>query len=891
MGVSRNDKTPQPPGWMRRFFRWFCREELCDAVEGDLLCLYGRKVREQGRLRGNLWYLFSVLTFIQPFALRKRQISHRLTRLDMLNNYLKIAWRNLAGSKSFTLINVLGLAMGMAGFVVMAAYVQHELSYDRFHTKADRIVRVTYAYQAGGSVNEVAKSAFPLKPMFLEEYPEVEQVVRFYRNTLDASTLKYEDKHFTEDHILFADPEVFQVFDFELETGNAATALTDVNSIVMTAAVARKYFGDENPVGKIVRYKNRDDLKVTGILKEVPANSHLSFDMLVPVELQRQRWIQGNGNNGYDFEQDWNWSGAWQYVLLNSAESVGAFDTRLATEGKDFFGRDKDTEYHYYAQPLTDIHLHSEKAGEVSANGSLNQVYGFGVIAALILLIACINFVNLSTARSTKRAREVGLRKVMGAHRPQLIGQFISEAVLISLMAAVTAVFIVEAMLPFFNRFMDTSLSIPYWEEPLIALSLFFGAMLIGFVAGIYPAFYLSRYRPVNTLKGNAGASGKSNTRLRKVLVTSQFIISNLLIIGILVVQQQLDYIRGKDLGFDKDQIIVLKHGNKLDEDFELFQSKLQPLTSVVASNLGYVAGTRDWTQTFRVEGEPLEEAKSMGIKHVSFGFVDMFGLEVVAGRKLSREHWRDWKSSIMLNEAAVKNFNWTNEEALGKTFSYIGGSDNRTRFECKVVGIVANAHLESLYQPIRPSVFKTAEWGDVSIKLNAQTSDQLQSALADVEAVWNELRPDWPFEYEFLDETIEAQYLNEERLGQTIQYFTFLAIFIAALGLFGLASFTVQQRTREIGVRKVLGASVAGILALVGQRFVSLVVISFVISIPLGYYLAHQWLQDFEYRVGVSPSVFLMAGLASLLIAGLAIGGQSLRAATINPVKTLRHE
>lgn len=891
MGVKENDSLPQPPGWMRRFFRWFCREELCDAIEGDLLCLYDRKVSNKGRLRGNLWYFFNVLTFIQPFALKNRQISHRLNKLDMLTNYLKIAWRNLAASKSFTLINVVGLAIGIAGFIVMAAYVQHELSYDRFHSKADRIVRVTYSYQAGASVNEVAKSAFPLKPMLLEEYPEVEQVVRFYRNSLDASTLKYRDKHFTEDNILFADPEVFQVFDFELETGNEATALADVNSIVMTAAVARKYFGEENPIGKIIKYKNRDNLKVTGILKEVPANSHLSFDMLVPVELQRQRWIQGDGNNGYDFEQDWNWSGSWQYVLLNSAESIATFDTRLAANGKNYFGRNTETEYDYYAQPLTDIHLHSDKAGEVSANGSLNQVYGFGVIAALILMIACINFINLSTARSTRRAREVGLRKVMGAHRQQLIGQFISEAVLISLLAAMTAVFIVEAMLPFFNRFMDTSLSIPYLDEPLISLSLISGAIIIGFVAGVYPAFYMSGYLPVNTLKGNVGKGGKGNARLRKVLVISQFIISNLLIIGILVVQQQLDYIRGKDLGFDKDQVIVLKHGNKLDEDFELFQSKLQPLPSVAAANLGYVAGTRDWTQSFRVEGEPLEEAKSMGIKHVSFGFIDMFGLEVVAGRKLSREHWTDWKKSIMLNEAAVRNFNWTNEEALGKTFSYIGGSDNRTRFECKVVGIVADAHLESLYQPIRPSVFKTAEWGDVSIKLNAQTSEQLQSALADVEAVWNQLRPDWPFEYEFLDETIEAQYLNEERLGQTIRYFTFLAILIAALGLFGLASYTVQQRIREIGVRKVLGASVGGILALVGQRFVSLIAVSFVISIPLGYYLANQWLQDFEYRVWVGPSVFILAGLASLIIAGIAIGGQSLRAATINPVKTLRHE
>lgn len=881
----------QPPGWMSHFFRWFCKEELCDAIEGDLLTLYDRKVNEKGPLRSNIWYFFSVLSFIQPFALKNRQFSHKLSAFDMFSNYLKIAYRNLIGSKSFTLINILGLATGIAGFVVMAAYVNHELSYDKFHTKADRIVRVTFQYQTGAAVNEVAKSAFPLKPRLLEEYPAVEKVVRFYRNTLDATTLKYEDKHFTEDNILFADPEVFDVFDFELESGNAASALTDVNSIVMTASVARKYFGEEDPIGKIVKYKNQDNLKVTGILRPVPENSHLHFDMLVPVELQRQRWIRGNGNNGYDFEQDWNWSGAWQYVLLRSAASVTAFDDQLAGDGKDYFGRKSDTEYEYYAQPLTDIHLHSDKTGEVTANGNLNQVYSFGVIALLILLIACINFINLSTARSAKRAKEVGLRKVMGALRTQLIGQFIAESVLISVVATIAAVFIIEAMLPFFNSFMGKSLTIPYWEQPLIGASLLLGAVIIGFLAGIYPAFYMSRYRPVKTLKGNTTTGSKGNSRLRKVLVTSQFIISNLLIVGILVVQQQLNYIRSKDLGFDKDQIIVLKHGNKLDEDFELFQSKLVSLPSVAAANIGYVAGTRDWTQTFRVEGEPLEEARNIGIKHVGFDFVEMFGMEVVAGRNISKEYWRDWKKSIMLNEAAVRNFNWTNEEALGKTFSYIGGNDNRTRFECKVVGIVADAHLESLYQPIRPSVFKPSQWGDVSIKLNARDSEQLQAALADVEAVWQELSPDWPFEYSFLDETLEAQYLNEERLGQTIQYFTFLAIFIASLGLFGLASYTVQQRTMEIGVRKVLGASVTSILTLVGQRFIWLVGFSFIISIPLGYYLANQWLQDFEYRILVGPGVFIMAGFASMLIAGIAIGGQSLRAATINPVKTLRHE
>lgn len=881
----------QPPGWMIRFFRWFCREELCDAIEGDLLTLYARKVNEQGWLRSSIWYFFSVLSFIQPFALKNHQLSHKLTPLDMFGNYLKIAYRSLMASKFFTLINILGLAIGIAGFVVMATYFQNELSYDKFHTKSDRIVRVTYDYEARGTIRKIAKSAFPVKPMLLESYPGVEKVVRFYRNTLDASTLKYEGNHTTEENIIFADPEVFEVFDFELEQGNPATALTDVNSIVLTAQAAKRYFGNENPMGKILRYKNQDQLEVTGVLKELPENSHMHFDMLVPMELQRQRWVRGNGNNGYDFEQDWKWSGAWMYVLLENAEARGSFEQKLIAEGKNYFGRADDVEYHYALQSLTDIHLHSDMIGEFEANGNIRQVYGFGVIAVLILVIACINFINLSTARSARRAKEVGLRKVMGAHRPQLIRQFIAESVLISLIAALLSVFLIEALLPFFNRFMDKSLSVPYLESPEIILYFFVGVVIIGLLAGIYPAFYISRYRPVKTLKGNTTTGSRGNARLRKVLVSTQFIISNLLIIGILVVQQQLSYIKGKDLGFEKDQVIVLKHGNKLDEGFDLFQTRLKANPAVVATNQGYVAGTGGFTQSFKVNGEQAEAGKSMGIKHVSFDFLDMFGMRMVAGRNFSREIGTDWKKAIMLNETAVKSFGWTNEEALGKTFSYVGGSDNRTLFECKVIGILADAHLEPLYKPIQPSVFKQAKWGRVSIKLNTGSGEELRAVLDQIEQVWTEVNPRWPFEYQFLDDTIEQQYLKEERLSQTIQYFTFLAIFIASLGLFGLASYTVQQRTREIGVRKVLGASVNSILALVGRRFVWLVGLSFIISIPIGYYLAGQWLQDFEYRITIGVGVFLLAGLVSVLIAGMAIGGQSLRAATLNPVKTLRHE
>ncbi|MBO3700743.1 ABC transporter permease [Roseivirga sp. E12] len=810
----------------------------------------------------------------------------------MLSSYFKIAYRNLIRSRSYAVINILGLAIGLAAFILMFAYVKHELSYDQFHSKSERLFRVNWQYEARGASTEVAMSAFPLKYMFLEDYPEVEQVVRFYKNNQDATTLKYEENHFTEENVLFADPEVFKVFDFPLAQGDPSTALAKMNSIVLTKRVAKKYFGEENPMGKIIQFKNDDLLKVTGVLEDVPANSHLTFDILVPTELQRQRWIRGDGNGGYDFEEDWKWSGTWQYVLLKNKDAYTTFNQKLYENGKDYFGRlpNAVVEYHYSAMPITDIHLQSSMSGELKVNGNLRQVNGFGVIAVLILIIACINFVNLSTARSAKRAKEVGLRKVMGALRYHLISQFIAESVLIAVIAMLLGAFLVEGMLPVFNRFMDQSLSIPY-AQPAVILSMFVGAIIIGLIAGIYPALSLSRFQPVKTLKGNTTTGTRGNSRTRQVLVASQFIISNLLIVGILIVQGQLDYIKDKDLGFEKEQVIVLKHGNKLDEDFGLFTERIKASPFVRSANQGYVAGTRDWTQSFRVEGEALEEAKSIGIKHVGFDFLEMFDMKLVEGRFFKKEMYKDRREAILLNETAVKTFGWTNQEAINKTFSYVGGSDNRTQFECKVIGIFADAHLESLYRPIRPSVFKFAQWGDVSIRLEASNIDDLRAGISDIESIWNELSPQWPFEFDFLDDTIAKQYQQEERLGQTIQYFTILAIFIACLGLFGLASFTVQERTKEIGVRKVLGASISSILLLVSSRFFKLVAISFMISVPLAFYFGNTWLSEFEYRIEIGPMVFVLGALLSIGIAAIAVGGQSLRAASLNPVKTLRHE
>lgn len=885
----------EPPAWMMRFFRWYCREDLADGVEGDLLEMYDRNRQALSRKKANWLYLWHVLTFFQPFAFKRKSRPYRLNNhTDMIRNYFLIATRTLKLNKVFTTINVLGLALGISAFILMISFVLGEISYDQFHTDKDRILRLTYSYVARGSETKVSRVPFPLKQRLLDSYPEVESVVRFYQNRMDLTTLRNGERTYTEEGIYFVDPEVFEVFDFKLEQGDETTALKETNSIVLTRKVAAKYFGDENPMGKILEFKEGNNLlTVTGILEDVPVNSHIQFDMLVPTELQRTRWKGAGVNNGYDLEEDWRWSGSWMYVKLKHNSAVGAFEHRLLADGKDFFGRvkNKPISYQFRPQALTDIYFDKGLVSEIGLTGNRTQVYAFLVIAIAILIVAGINFVNLSTARAAKRAKEVGLRKVMGAFRPQLIGQFLAESILITGIATLIALVLIQLILPFFNHFVGTEVVLPYVEQPAYLIFFVFEILVIGVLAGIYPAFYLSRFQPGRTLKGNYESGQSRRFGLRKALVVTQFIVSNVLIIGILVIDNQLDFIKNKDLGFDKEQMVVLKHGNKLDSAYQLFVDRIVQHSSVATVNKGYVAGHNGWVQSFRVNGESLNESKSMGHKRVSYGFVDMYDLEVVSGRNFSREFKTDSSSAILLNESAVKSFGWTNEEALGQRFSYIGGNDNRTRYDLKVIGVLKDANFESLYEPVEPSVFQLYARGDITIKLNAQTYDRTYEALSHIESVWNDINPQWPFEYEFLDQHLADQYKKDALLGDMIKYFGILAIIVACLGLFGLAAYTVQRRTKEIGIRKVMGATVSSVLIMISRGFFLLIVLSYAISIPLGYLLADRWLDGFTFHITMGPLIFVWAGVIALLIAFFAISFQCLRAAMLNPVETLKYE
>ncbi|WP_421764666.1 ABC transporter permease [Ekhidna sp.] len=870
---------------MMKVFHWFCREDLCEAIEGDLLVSYAERRTRMSTVQANFLYFLSVLTFFQPFAVRKNRLNPFANSTNMFINHFKIGFRVMRRHLTYSSINIIGLAIGLSAVILIALFIKDELSYDRFHTKGENIVRVSYQLETPNTTRRAAKLPFPIKDVLLSEYPEVINVARFYNWGGDTPLLEYGSHKYTEEGIYFAETDVFKVFDFEFVSGNPTTALKDPRSIILTEKIVKKYFGTEDPMGKVMRYKNEDDLIVTAVMKDIPDNSHIVFDVLLPIELQRQRWM-GWGKDSYDLEKDWNWAAAWVYAYLSSETNIPTFEKKIQAIADTYINTEDQQGFTLEVQPLYDIHLKSDKSSEARANGNMAQIYGFGAVALLILFIACINFINLTSAQANERLKELGLRKIMGAEKHQLIAQFLTESFILISIAALVAIIISWSTLPFFNEFMNKKLVINFSDVPFIATSIGL-VLLIAMLSILKPSLSVIRINTVQKFDLN-----KSKQRFNRMMIIGQFVVCNLLFIGILVVSDQLDYLRNKDLGFDKEEMLILRHGRNLSKDqFEIFENKLAAIPTVKDMHRGYIAGTSAYTNTFKVVGSEDEDTYSLGIKWVGDGFTDMFNLEVIEGRNLDRNISSDVKSSVLINSSAAKALGWTHKESIGKTLSFLpGGADEPEKI--KVVGILADANFESLYDPILPSVFRMSEnsvGSEVCIKLAG--TDNLLKTLGQIESAWDLVIPDWPFEFTFLDDKIQEQYVKEERLASATRYFTLLAIFIACSGLFGLASFAVQQRTKEIGVRKVLGASIQSIFLLISKRFLLLIGISFTLSIPAGYFLANQWLQDFAYRINISPIIFVVSGMVSLAMVLIAVGSQSLKAANSDPVSTLRYE
>lgn len=806
----------------------------------------------------------------------------------MLKNYLTIALRNLRKQAGYTFINISGLAVGIACCLLIFLYVRHELSYDRYHEKADRIYRVGLDAKIGDQDFLAPLSPVPMREALVTDFPEVEQAVRLFAFS-NTVAVRRGDLRFQEDGFIYADSTVFEVFTYPFLQGDPGSALTEPSTLVITETMAQKYFEDEeNPIGETLNIDG-SDFRVTGVITDVPEASHFRFDFMASMgtnqAIQNDVWVS---NNFYT------------YFVLQEGNDYKVFEAKLEELVQNYVGptvqqilgtsideyRMSGGRFQYFIQPLTDIHLHSHMDYEMAPNGNVTYVYAFSAIAMLLLVIACINFMNLATARSAGRAREVGIRKTLGSERGQLIRQFLMEATLMSLLALGFALILVQVLLPFFNNLAGTSLTNTYVQDVRFLAGMLGLALVVGFMAGGYPAFFLASFRPVAVLKGNL-QQGAKNAGLRNGLVVFQFAISIALIVCTGVVYSQMQYVQQKNLGFDKEHVVVIERGWALRDQRDAFKQEVLSLPEVeTVAFSNNVPGGLIGDNAYQKEGASAEELESLRIIYADYDFVETMGFELVAGRSFSRDFATD-STAFILNEAAVKRMGWA--DPIGQTIMEPVSGPNGTPTRYTVVGVVKDFHFESLQEEIDPLGIQLASFGgNLSLRIRP---DDMPNTLAAIEAAWRTFAPEEPFEYSFLDTNFDQLYAAEQRTGQLFTTFAGLAIFIACLGLFGLASFLIQQRTKEVGIRKVLGASVPGLVALLSKDFARLVLIATLVAWPVAYWVSQSWLEDFAYRIDVPWLLFIVAGLVALGIALFTVSYQSIKAAIADPVKSLRYE
>ncbi|MVN22649.1 ABC transporter permease [Mucilaginibacter arboris] len=808
----------------------------------------------------------------------------------MLKNYFKIAWRNLARNIRFSLINIFGLAIGIATCLLIMLFVQNELSYDRYNDKADRIVRVVFRgkMNGGGEIKE-ANVMPPVAQTLKKDFPEVTDATRIRDYGMPRIT--YGNKTFKEDAFAFVDANFFQIFTIPLIKGNAATALLQPNTAVISKEVAKKYFGNENPIGKVLLFKDQNAaLTVTGLIDEVPANSHFHFGVFASMislpEAKDQIWMASN---------------FFTYLLLQKDYDYRKLEAKLPNEVDKYIGpqlqksmgvtisqfRKSGNNIGLFLQPLTDIHLHSDLTGDMQPHGDIQYVYIFSAVAVFMLLIACINFMNLSTAGASKRAKEVGIRKVMGSDKKQLITQFFLESFLLTGVAMFIALGLVYLALPVFNNIAGQNLGLQLKNNIWIVPCLVLFSLFTGVLAGSYPAFFLSSFNPINVLKGRF-ISGKRSTGLRSGLVVFQFFISISLIIGTVIVYKQLSYIQHKKLGYNKDQVIVVEGTYWLGKDQEVFkQQLLQDPRVISVSASGYLPAGNSYGNNFLIYADNNSAQLVNTLRYeVDDNYIPTLSMQLFYGRNFSKQYGTD-SLAIIINETAAKTFSW-NQNAIGHTLTR---QDNYgKKFTYHVIGIVKDFHFKSLHELITPLVMTMSNNDNSNIIIKAKGKD-MQGLLSSTKNKWDNLTTQSPFTYSFLDDRYNNTYKAEQNTGLILGIFAGLTIFVACLGLFGLATFIAEQRTKEIGIRKVLGANVASVVSLLSKDFVKLVFIAFLIASPIAWLVMNKWLQYFAYRIQISWWTFFIAAIGALLIALLTISFRAIKAALANPVNSLRSE
>jgi putative ABC transport system permease protein len=806
----------------------------------------------------------------------------------MLLNYIRIAIRNLQKYKFISFINLFGLTVGLTCCLLITTYIIHELSYDKYNSKAKNIYRVTRQFRSAetGVVNlHLGTVAPPFGPLLQNDFKEIKTVTRF----LDASPLpiNYEEKKFNERNVYFADEHLLDVFDVKMLKGDPASALSGPFSVMLSEEIAKKYFGDADPMNKVIKMNNQYGLKVTGIYRAFPGNSHLHPSVMISFNTLKDTAIYGEER----LRTNWGNNAFFTYLLVSdnfNPQRLEALFPAFIDRHMTGEGTKPSTWTSLHLQKLTDIHLRSHLDYEVEENGDIKRVYIFSAIALFILLIACINYMNLSTARSALRAREIGIRKVVGAQRKEIIAQFLSESVMITCMALVLAILLTLLTLPWLNQLTDQTLSINILLKWYILIPLFFVPVIVGLLSGLYPALFMSSFQPVKVLKGLFKVSG-NNISFRQVLVTLQFTISIILIISTVVVFKQVRYMQQKSLGFDRERIVTLPYNNSLNQRFESFRTDLltgSQIKEVTRSSRIPTGRLLDASGTWIKSGDSMVPAKSE-LKFVAADqhFLSTYGVRVLAGRGFSKDFGTD-TSAFLINEAAAKALGFKNNEAA------IGANIEYGNKKGQLIGVINDFHFESMHQKILPLILlmppQENYYGRISVKI---AGDNIHAALSGIEKTWGRFLPETPFEYTFLDENFDKLYKSEQRQGTLFTTFASIAIFIACLGLFGLSAFAITQRIKEIGIRKVLGASTGSIVGLLSKDFLKLVIIAAAIAFPIAWYAMHNWLQDFAYRTNIQWWIFLAALAVAGFVALATISIQAIKAALANPVKSLRTE
>jgi putative ABC transport system permease protein len=807
----------------------------------------------------------------------------------MIKNYLHVAFRNLRKYKAFSFINIIGLAVGIACCISIFLYVQDELSYDKFNNKSKQVYRITANILFNNVDTKMAHTPSPMGSVLGQDFPEVVSFTRI-RN-FGFPVLRYKDKAFSEEKFYSVDSTFFNVFTVRFLEGNPQTALTQPNTVVITSSMAKKYFGTENPMGKFINADHLRDYVVTGVIRDFPHNSHFQFDFLGSLTTYRDSrspfWLSNNyftyillktGTDPIRFQKKIN-DNVEKYVSQQLKSTAGFTYQEFKSRGN---------KWEYILQPLTSIHLYSHLEHELEANSNISYIYIFSIIALSILLIAIINFMNLSTARSERRAKEVGIRKALGSNKGQLVKQFIIESILMSFISISIAVMLVEIILPFFNNLSGKGMKLNLLDNIYAIPLLVIFAIVVGILAGSYPAFYLSSFQPVQIIKMN---SQKRNSKsfLRSGLVIFQFAVSIILFIGTFIIYHQLGYIQNKDLGFNKDQVVVIKKTDDIGAQLAAFKQALLNNPNIISvSNSDIVPGNTGGDTVYRLEGTSTQDSKDINELFCDYGFVNTYQMKLRAGRFFSKEHPSD-TNAVVINQAAVKEYGIVNP--IGKHLIRIGQTEAE-RQSFNIIGVIDDFNYESLHQAIRPLVmhlFNSGGFGRfVSVRI---APADYKGTIEFIDGTWKIFADNEAFEYNFFDQDWAKLYVDEQVTSKVASIFSILAIFIACLGLLGLAAFITEQRTKEIGIRKVLGASVPEIIILLSKEFTKWVIIANLLAWPLAYYLMNNWLKEFAYRINITLWIFISSGVLALVIALLTVSTNAIKAATANPVKSLKYE